>query len=117
MNTEVETYLAQFSGETKSRLEELRKIIRTAAPDATESMRYGLIGYKLNAKPLIYVGGFRHHIGIYATPVAHEFFADQLAGYKRGKGSVQFPLDKPLPLKLIQQMVRFNVRHKGKSTH
>ena len=117
MNTEVETYLAQFASETKSRLEELRKIIRTEAPAAIESMSYGLIGYKLNGRPLIYFGGFRHHIGIYATPVAHEFFAEQLAGYKRGKGSVQFPLDKPLPLELIQQMVRFNIKHKGKSTH
>ncbi len=72
-------------------------------------MAYGMVAYKLNKKTLVYFGGFDKHIGFYATPSGHEKFAAELSVYKQGKGSVQFPLNKPLPLKLIAGIVRFRV--------
>ena len=66
--------------------------------------------YKINGKPLVYFAGFKNHIGFYATPTGHAEFADELAKYKQGKGSVQFPLDKPIPYSLIKRIVLFRVK-------
>lgn len=103
----VDAYIDTFSGDTKKRLITLRKLITKEVPDAQEAIMYGLIGYKLNKKPLVYFGGFAHHIGFYATPQGHEQFTQELSQYKQGKGSVQFPLDQPLPVELVRRMVAF----------
>jgi uncharacterized protein YdhG (YjbR/CyaY superfamily) len=66
--------------------------------------------YKLNKKPLVYFAGYANHIGFYATPNGHEKFAKELSIYKQGKGSVQFPIDKPMPIALIQKIVAFRVK-------
>jgi len=105
--TSVDAYIASFSGEVRQRLERMRSLIREASPDSTEAISYGLVGYKRNGKPLVYFGGFAHHVGFYATPNGHEAFADEFAPYKQGKGSVQFPLDKPLPEDLIKKVVEY----------
>ena len=105
--TTIDEYLNQFAGETRSRLDTMRELIRAEAPEAVESFSYGLIGYKLHGKPLVYFGGFAHHIGFYATPNGHAAFADDFANYKQGKGSVQFPLDQPLPVDLIRRVVQY----------
>ena len=102
---DVDTYINQFSGEVKTRLTQLRKLVRAEAPDAKEGYMYDLVGYKLNGKPLVYFGGFKNHVGLYATPNGHEAFAADFAAYKQGKGSVQFPNEKPLPLNLIKRVV------------
>lgn len=107
MNDPVEEYLGQFDGEVKRRLLQLRELIRAEAPEAEESFSYGLVGYKLNKKPLVYFGGFKNHIGFYATPNGHEAFKKEFAEYKQGKGSVQFPNDKPLPIELIVRVVEY----------
>ena len=109
MNTskDVDRYIEGFSGETKARLLTMREIIRTEAPATEESFTYGLVGYKLNSKPLVYFGGFKNHIGFYATPNGHEAFAEEFSKYKQGKGSVQFPLDQPLPIELVKRVVLF----------
>lgn len=104
---DVDAYINHFSGNTKKRLLTLRKLIKNEVPEAQEGIMYGLIGYKLYNKPLVYFGGFNHHIGFYATPQGHEQFAKELSQYKQGKGSVQFPLDQPLPIELITRMVQF----------
>src|SRR5690554_7664798 len=65
--------------------------------------------YKLNKKPLVYFAGYKNHIGFYATPTGHLEFAKELSKYKQGKGSVQFPLDEPLPVNLIERIIRFRV--------
>ena len=103
----VDDYINNFNGEEKARLEHIRDIVKTQAPDAEEGIMYGLVGYKLNKKPLVYFGGFEHHVGFYATPNGHEAFKTELAHYKQGKGSVQFPLNEPLPTDLIARMVVF----------
>ena len=105
--TTVDEYINQFDGEVKDRLRLLRELIRKEVPEAAESLSYGLVGYKLNGKPLVYFGGFGHHIGFYATPNGHEAFKEEFSRYKQGKGSVQFPLDQPLPVELIARVVRY----------
>ena len=105
--TTVDEYIGQFEGETKARLVQLRKLVVDAAPGAVESFSYGLVGYKLNNSPLVYFCGFPKHIGFYATPNGHEAFSADFAHYKQGKGSVQFPLDQPLPAALIGRVVQY----------
>lgn len=101
----VQEYMNQFEDEQKLRLEQLRQLVHAEAPEAQEGIMYGLVGYKLNKKPLVYFGGFEHHTGFYATPNGHEAFADEFSQYKQGKGSVQFPIDQPLPIGLIRQVI------------
>ena len=106
---EVDAYIASFPDEVQERLVQLRTLILRLAPDVHESMAYGMPAYRLNKKPLVYFAAFKNHIGFYATPTGHEQFAVELKNYKQGKGSVQFPLDQPLPLHLIEQMVAFRI--------
>lgn len=105
--TTVDEYINQFDGEPKARLLKMREIVHAEAPEAEEGIMYGLVGYKLKGKPLVYFGAFPKHIGFYATPQSHKAFATQLAKYKQGKGSVQFPLDRSLPVSLITRMVQY----------
>lgn len=109
----VQEYLDGFDGEVLARLERIRAIVADEAPDAVESLSYGLLGWKLNKKPLVYTGGFAQHVGLYATPQGHEAFEKELAGYKQGKGSVQLPLDEPLPEDLIRRIVAFRAEALG----
>ena len=112
----VEEYINQFPDDIREQLEQVRAIIKIAAPDAEEGISYGMPGYKLNKKPLVYFAGYKTHIGFYATPTGHSQFAVELSQYKQGKGSVQFPLNKPLPLDLISRITRFRVKeNKGKN--
>ena len=104
---EVEKYIAAFPPEVQKIMHEIRRIITDEAPDAVEGMAYGMPGYKTHGKPLVYFAGYKKHIGFYATPTGHSAFAEELAHYKQGKGSVQFPLDKPIPYDLISRMTVF----------
>lgn len=106
---EVDTYIAQFDGEVRTRLETIQKIVSECAPEATESIAYGMPAYKLRGKPLVYFAGYAHHIGLYALPTTHVAFKNEFSAYKQGKGSVQFPLEKPLPVELIRRVVAHRV--------
>lgn len=112
---EVDEYINSFSGEAKNRMMKIREVIKRLAPETVERMAYGMPGYKLNKKPLVYFGGFKEHIGFYATPSGHKEFETDLAKYKQGKGSVQFPLSEPLPLGLIERMVKFRVKENNEN--
>lgn len=103
----VDDYINGFPEFIRLRLTEIRRIILLGAPGAVESIAYGMPAYKLQGRPLVYFAGYPGHIGFYATPAGHEAFTSDLAGYKKGKGSVQFPNDKPLPAELISRMVHF----------
>lgn len=105
----VDDYIASFPAQTQKRLKAIRREILKGAPKAIESIAYGMPAYKTNKKPLVYFGAFAEHIGFYATPTGHEKFKQQLSKYKQGKGSVQFPLDQPLPIDLIAEIVKFRV--------
>lgn len=106
----VEEYILQFPSETQNILHELRQLIKSAAPEAVESISYGMPAYKTFKKPLVYFAGYEKHIGLYATPSGHSEFAEELSKYKQGKGSVQFPLDQPIPFDLIRRIVEFRVK-------
>lgn len=105
----VDEYLEGFDGEVRARLETMREVVRTAAPEAVESMAYGMPAYKLDTKPLVYFAGFARHVGFYATPNGHEAFAADFARYTQGKGSVQFPHTEPLPTDLVRRVVEFRI--------
>jgi len=107
--TTTDEYIAGFPGDIQLILNQVRATIKQAAPDAEESIAYGMPAYKLNGKPLVYFAGFKNHIGFYATPSGHSEFAKELSKYKQGKGSVQFPLNQPIPYDLIAQIVEFRV--------
>lgn len=105
----IDAYIAGFSSEIQTILEEIRAVIQAAAPDATETIRYGIPTFQLNGD-LVHFAAFKKHIGFYATPTGTEAFQEKLSVYKTGKGSVQFPLDEPMPLDLIAQIVQFRVQ-------
>ncbi len=105
--TDVADYISSFSNDVQTKLRQVRRTIRKAAPKAVESIAYGMPAYKLGGKPLVYFAAFPKHIGFYATPTGHAAFKKELAKYKQGKGSVQFPLTEPIPITLIARIVTF----------
>lgn len=104
---DVDKYISGFPKETQEILKKIREIIKNTAPEAQERIAYDMPGYKLNDRPLVYFAAFKNHIGFYATPSGHTKFSEELSKYKQGKGSVQFPLDKPVPFDLITEIVKF----------
>lgn len=110
LHANVDEYIADCPKEVQIILQKIRQTIRTAAPEAEESISYRMPAYKLNKKPLIYFGAFKNHIGFYATPSGNTVFAKELSKYKQGKGSVQFPFDEPMPFNLMAKIVKFRVR-------
>jgi uncharacterized protein YdhG (YjbR/CyaY superfamily) len=103
----IQNYLLQFPVEVQEKLAKIRSIVLAVAPDAIESISYGMPAYKLNKKPLVYFAGYKNHIGMYATPSGQAHFKQELAGYKQGKGSFQFPLTEDPPYELITQIIKF----------
>ncbi len=106
---EIKNYINNQPAEIIPILERVRSIILENAPNVTESIAYGMPAYKLNSKPLVYFGAQKKHLGFYATPTGHEKFTTELSCYKQGKGSVQFPYNKPIPYELIANIVKFRV--------
>ena len=105
----VQEYIDSFPVAIRQKLSEIRTMIQSTASEAEESISYGMPAYKTFGKPLVYFAGYSGHIGFYATPTGHEAFADELIKYKTGKGSVQFPLDQPLPKDLIERIINFRI--------
>ena len=110
----VASYFAKFPEASQKRMQQIRTLILEKAPEAQESISYGMPAYKTNGKPLIYYAAFKNHIGLYATPSGHTHFAVALSSYKQGKGSVQFPNEQPLPLDLIAEIIAFRVEENKK---
>jgi uncharacterized protein YdhG (YjbR/CyaY superfamily) len=106
----VDDYIKENYFEIQDILNEIRKIIFSKHPSIIESFAYGMPAYKLNGQPLLYFGAFKKHIGFYALPSGHSAFAEKLVGYKQSKGSVQFPLNKPIPYKLIEELIELRVK-------
>jgi len=104
----VDDYILQFPPELKAILEEVRAVIRASAPEAAERMAYGMPTYTLK-RNLIHFAAFKSHLGLYPTPSGVTAFAEELAPYARGKGSIRFPLDRPLPLDLIRRITLYRV--------
>jgi uncharacterized protein YdhG (YjbR/CyaY superfamily) len=105
----MDEYIAGFPPETRRVLEEMRSLIRATAPGATETISYAIPTFDLNGKHLVHFAGYAGHIGFYPTGSGIEAFQEELKPYKRGKGSVQFPLGQALPTDLIRRIVEFRV--------
>lgn len=112
--TSVNEYIATFPEETQRLLEQVRVIIRTAAPEAREKISYQIGAFELNGKNLIHFAGWKNHISIYPIPRGNAAFNKAIAPHVDGKGTLKFPLDKPLPLKLIEKVVRLHVAENAK---
>ena len=102
-------YIAKFPPAVRKVLQKMRAAIKRAAPQAKEKISYGMPAFELHGN-LVYFAGYKTHIGFYATPTGHAAFAKELSRYKTGKGSVQFPLAEPLPVKLIEKIVKSRVK-------
>ncbi|HHX43813.1 MAG TPA: hypothetical protein GX714_07505 [Chloroflexi bacterium] len=107
--TSVEAYIAGFPEEIQAILQRVRATIKEAAPDAQEAIKYGLPTMVLHGN-LVHFGAFRDHIGFYPTPSGIEAFRDELRPYRLRKGTVQFPLDEPIPYDLIRRITRYRVQ-------
>jgi uncharacterized protein YdhG (YjbR/CyaY superfamily) len=105
----IDRYISRSPAAVRDALEKVRAAIRKAAPEATQTIKYGVPTFVLREN-LVHFAAFKSHIGFYPTPSAISAFRDQLSAYKSAKGSVQFPLASPMPVKLIEQMVRFRVK-------
>ena len=111
---EVNAYIKGFPVEVQERLTAIRNIILELAPQATERICMRMPTYDFNGKWLVHFAGFEKHIGFYPQPEGIKAFKEKLTNYKTSKGTVQFPLGKPLPLDLIREIVRFRVDEQSK---
>jgi uncharacterized protein YdhG (YjbR/CyaY superfamily) len=105
----IDGYIASFPKDIQKMLGEIRATISKAAPEAEEAIKYAMPTFTLNGN-LVHFAAFKNHIGFYPAPTGIEAFKKELSVYKGAKGSVQFPLDKPLPLTLISKIVKYRVK-------
>jgi uncharacterized protein YdhG (YjbR/CyaY superfamily) len=103
----IDEYIKTFPKDVQSILEEIRRTIRKAAPGAVEAISYQIPTFKLHDKNLVHFAAFKNHIGFYPTPSGIEAFKKELSQYKGAKGSVQFPLNRPIPYDLLEKIVKF----------
>jgi len=106
---DINEYIAGFPPEIKEILQKIRETIRAAAPGAQEKISYQMPTFTLEGN-LVHFAAFKNHIGFYPTPTGTEAFKKELSAYEGGKGSIRFPLDKPIPYDLISRIVRFRVQ-------
>jgi uncharacterized protein YdhG (YjbR/CyaY superfamily) len=107
---DIDEYIAGFPDEVQEILEKIRMTIRKAAPDAKEAIKYRMPTFTLNGN-LVHFAAFKKHIGFYPAPRGIEAFKDELSAYEGAKGSVRFPLGKPIPYDLIGRIVKLRVRN------
>ena len=105
----IDEYIAGFPKDVQAILQRIRMTIREAAPDAEEKISYQMPTFTLKGN-LVHFAAFKNHIGFYPIPSGIEEFKDELSVYEQGKGSVQFPLNKPIPFDLISRIVKFRVK-------
>lgn len=106
----IDEYIAGFPTETQKVLEQVRAIIKKESPNAEETISYAIPAFNLNKHNLVYFAGYKNHISLYPVPKGSEAFEKEIAKYKSGKGTMQFQLDKPLPLGLITKIVKNRIK-------
>jgi len=102
----IDLYIAGFPPEVQEIMENVRRVIREEVPEVEEVIRYGMPTFRLNGN-LVHFAAYKHHLGFYPSPSGITAFEDDLAEYKHAKGSVQFPLNRPIPYDLIRKIVQF----------
>ncbi|MFX1479425.1 MAG: iron chaperone [Promethearchaeota archaeon] len=105
----IDDYISKFPENIQEILIKLRKIISKTAPEVKEAMSYQIPTFKLNGN-LVHFAAYKNHIGFYPTPSAIEAFKDELSPYEISKGSIRFPLNKPIPYDLVKKIVEFRVK-------
>jgi uncharacterized protein YdhG (YjbR/CyaY superfamily) len=115
-SSDIDDYIARFPPPAQAALTEMRALIKASAPDATETISYAMPTFDLNGRHLVHFAGFKNHVGLYPIPSAIEAFKEELASYKTGTGSAQFPLSRPLPADLIRRIVEFRVEENKRKT-
>jgi uncharacterized protein YdhG (YjbR/CyaY superfamily) len=106
----IDDYIADFPKDVQEIMQKIRATIRKAAPDATETISYKMPTFNLNGHYLVYFAAYKKHIGMYPVPSGDAEFRREIAAYQTGKGTLQFPLDQPLPYKLITKIVKFRIK-------
>jgi uncharacterized protein YdhG (YjbR/CyaY superfamily) len=110
----IDEYIAEFPREVQAVLEEVRAVIRGAAPEAEETSSYAIPTFDLNGRHLVHFAGYKKHIGFYPVPGGvDEAFKEEMEPYKRGRGTLQFPLGRPMPLDLVRRIVEFRVQEEA----
>jgi uncharacterized protein YdhG (YjbR/CyaY superfamily) len=107
--TSIDEYIAQMPQAARSPLRSVREAVSTAAPDARETISYGMPSFEQNGVTLVSFGAFKAHIGFYPGAAAIRTFAAELRDYGTAKGSVRFPLDQPMPIDIIRRIVRYKL--------
>ena len=105
----IDEYIAACPPESQAYLQEIRKLIRRLVPDAKERISYQIAAFERNGKNIIHFAGWKKHVSLYPVPAGSEAFERQIAKYAGGKGTLKFPLDEPLPLKLIERVVKLHL--------
>ena len=105
----IDEYIAACPEETHERLQKIRESIQKLVPDAKEKISYQIACFALNGRNLVHFAGWKKHISLYPTPAGDDAFGKQIAPYIDGKGTLKFPLDKPLPMALIRKVVKLHV--------
>lgn len=111
----IDEYISSFPENVQAILDKLRKVIRESAPEAEEAISYGMPTFKLNGN-LVHFAAYKDHIGFYPTPSGIIAFKEELSSYKQAKGSVQFPIDQPIPFDIVKQIVEFRVKENKAKT-
>ncbi|MFZ5552149.1 MAG: iron chaperone [Bacteroidota bacterium] len=106
----IDDYIAHFPEKTQKLLQQVRTTIKKAAPKAEEAISYAIPTFRLYGKNLVHFAGYNHHIGFYPGAAVVANFKKEISGYKNAKGSIQFPLDKPMPLSLITKITEFRIK-------
>ena len=107
----IDEYISGFPDDTKKALAQVRAAIRKTVPDGEETISYAIPCFKLNGKYVIYFAGYKNHIGIYPVPTENKEFENEFSVYKTsGKGTLQLPLDKPMPVNLITKIAKFRLK-------
>lgn len=106
----IDEYISRFPKETGEVLELIRKTVLDTVPQAKEAIKYNMPAFTTDKGNLVYFAAFKNHIGFYPAPTADKNYQNDLAGYKTGKGSVQFPLNRPMPLDLIVKIVKWRMK-------
>ena len=112
----IDEYIAACPPESQKYLQQIRKLIHTLVPDAKEKISYQMAAFERNGKNLIHFAGWKQHVSLYPVPAGSEAFERQIAKYAGGKGTLKFPLDEPLPIKLIERVIKLHLDENKKQT-
>jgi len=112
----IDEYIAACPPESQAYLQQIRKLIHTLVPDAKEKISYQMAAFERNGKNLIHFAGWKKHVSLYPVPAGSEAFERQIAKYAGGKGTLKFSLEEPLPLKLIERVIKLHLAVNKKQT-